>query len=71
MTPRLPRVTAKQVISVLVKRGFRLIRSSGSHHIYGNHKGKRVTVPVHSGRILHPKVLKRILKDADISENDL
>jgi len=27
----------------------------------------RVTVPSHAGRILHPKVLKSILRDADLT----
>jgi predicted RNA binding protein YcfA (HicA-like mRNA interferase family) len=29
------------------------------------------TVPYHSGDILHPKVLKSILKDADLTIEDL
>ena len=57
---------AKDMIAVLEKLGFILVRQSGSHKIYRNSKGKRVTVPYHSGKILHPKVLKRILIDAEI-----
>lgn len=67
MTPRLPRVTAKELMSVLEKLGFKIVRSSGSHHIWRNEKGVRVTVPVHQGKIIHPKILKRILTDIDIS----
>jgi len=32
--PRLPRVTARQIMSVLEKAGFALVRQSGSHLIY-------------------------------------
>jgi len=32
-----------------------------------NAQGKRVTVPYHAARILHPKVLKSILRDADLT----
>jgi len=35
--------------------------------IYKNAAGKRVTVPFHATKILHPKVLKSILRDADLS----
>jgi len=67
MSPRLPRVTAAQIVRVLEKRGFWLARQSGSHRIYKNEAGKRVTVPYHSGKILHPKVFKSILRDADLT----
>jgi len=55
MSPRLPRVTAAQAIRVLEKLNFRLVRRSGSHKIFKNASGKRVTVPYHSGKILHPQ----------------
>ncbi len=67
MSQKLPRVTAKDVIRVLEKKGFILVRQSGSHKIYRNEKGKRVTIPYHSGKILHPKILKNILVDAEIT----
>jgi predicted RNA binding protein YcfA (HicA-like mRNA interferase family) len=68
---KLPRLKAVQIIKVLEKRGFKLSRQSGSHKIYKDNRGKRVTIPFHSGKILHPKVLKSILTDAEISEDDL
>ena len=67
----LPKITAKEIIAVLVKLGFYLARQSGSHKIYKNTEGKRVTVPFHAGKILHPKVLKSIIKDMNISEERL
>ena len=71
MTKRLPRITARQIIKILENKGFVLVRQSGSHKIYKNAKGQRVTVPFHSGKILHPKLLKSILKDAGISVEEL
>ena len=68
---KLPRVTAMQIIKVLEKRDFKLSRQSGSHKIYKDSRGKRVTVPYHSGKILHPKVLKSILSDAEIATEEL
>mgnify|MGYP005838602171 CR=1 FL=1 len=67
MSPRLPRVTANQAIRVLEQLGFGLVRQSGSHKIYKNSAGKRVTVPFHGGKVLHPKVLKSILADAGVT----
>jgi len=71
MSQRLPRVTADEIIRVLEKVGFALTRQSGSHKIYRSSTGKRVTVPYHKGRVLHPKVLASILRDADLSREDL
>ena len=43
--PKLPRLTAREIISVLEKVGFSLTRQSGSHMIFKNAAGKRATVP--------------------------
>lgn len=67
MSEKLPRISASDVIRALEKAGFFLSRQSGSHKIYKNKQGKRVTVPYHSGDVLHPKILKSILKDADLT----
>lgn len=65
--PKEPRVTAKEIVAVLEKCGFVFSRQNGSHMIYKNDKGKRVTIPYHSNNILHPKILRSIMKDADLS----
>ncbi len=67
MNPRLPRITAAQVIHVLEKLEFRLARQSGSHKIYKNAMGKRVTVPFHAAKILHPRLLKSIIIDVGVT----
>jgi predicted RNA binding protein YcfA (HicA-like mRNA interferase family) len=67
MMEKLPRITAAEVIKVLERAGFLLVRQSGSHKIYKNNEGKRVTVPYHTGRTLHPKVLQSILRDANLT----
>jgi predicted RNA binding protein YcfA (HicA-like mRNA interferase family) len=71
MSNKLPRITARDIVRVLEKQDFFLSRQSGSHKIYRNVQGRRVTVPYHSGKILHPKILQSILKDADINIEDL
>ena len=71
MSPRAPRVTAREIIRVIERRGFVRTRSSGSHHIYKNATGQRVTVPVHAQKTLHPKVLQSILRDMELTVQDL
>ncbi len=67
MTEKLPRITAADTIRALERAGFSFSRQSGSHKIYKNKEGKRTTVPYHSGKILHPKTLKSILRDAALT----
>lgn len=67
MSEKLPKVTAAEAIMVLERAGFSFARQSGSHKIYKDKEGKRATVPYHVGKILHPKVLKSILRDSDLT----
>jgi predicted RNA binding protein YcfA (HicA-like mRNA interferase family) len=48
-----------------------LARQSGSHQIYKNAVGNRATIPFHAAKILHPKLLKSIMRDAELSPEDL
>jgi predicted RNA binding protein YcfA (HicA-like mRNA interferase family) len=59
--PKLPRWTAADAEYALLAAGFRLLRSKGSHGIYGR-GGLRVTVPFHSGAVLHPKIIKQVVE---------
>ena len=62
--PKLPRWTAAEAERALLTAGFELLRSKGSHRIYG--KGAlRVTVPFHAGTSLHPKIIKQVLAMID------
>ncbi|OGI72655.1 hypothetical protein A3J61_01285 [Candidatus Nomurabacteria bacterium RIFCSPHIGHO2_02_FULL_38_15] len=71
MAPKLKRFTARQIIKVITSAGFSLSRQSGSHMIFYNNKGVRITVPNHASKILHPKIVKNILRDAEIDEENL
>ena len=69
--PKLPRLTAREISAALEKAGFSLARQSGSHKIYKNAAGKRATVPFHASKILHPKILKSIPRDANLTVETL
>jgi len=45
-----PSVKAKDFIKVIETLGFYFDRQKGSHAIYKNTEGKRVVVPIHSGK---------------------
>ena len=69
--PRLPIITALQLIKVLKKKGFYKDRQVGSHVILVNEEtDKTVSVPVHYGRTLGRGITVAILKDAGISRNE-
>jgi predicted RNA binding protein YcfA (HicA-like mRNA interferase family) len=69
--PKLPRITARQMATVLEKLGFSLTRQSGSHQIYRNAAGRRATLPFRAAKTLHPKVVKSIMRDADLTVEGL
>ena len=71
MTPRLPAVTAKQLVRVVERLGFEFRRQTGSHAIYvrpGDHA--RVVVPMHASE-LKRKTLRGILSDIKITVDQL
>jgi predicted RNA binding protein YcfA (HicA-like mRNA interferase family) len=58
--PKLPVIDAKEAEKLLLKAGFVFIRSKGSHRIF--EKGKvRMVIPYHTGKSLHPKIVKDLL----------
>ena len=71
MSARLPVVTARQLISALQRRGFVQIRQSGSHAIFRHPDGRRTTVPIHGRHTLGRGLLRQIMRDADLSVEDL
>ena len=71
MSQRLPRVTADQAIRVIQQFGFVQVRQSGSHKIFRNAKGVRLTIPHHARKTLHPKLIKAVLRDAGLFPDDL
>lgn len=70
MTPRLPSVTAKQLVRVAEQLGFSFRRQTGSHAIYVRANDQaRVVIPMHSGD-LKRKTLRGIIQDMKISVDE-
>ena len=59
--PKDPQLKAVEAEKMLLEKGFILIRTKGSHRIYIK-DDRRIVIPFHSGRILHPKIVKQVLK---------
>jgi mRNA interferase HicA len=71
MFARLPGVRAKEIIKALEKAGFVFERQNASSHVLLRHPfTKRTTsVPIHSKEL--PRwLLKKIIKDAGLSEDE-
>ena len=61
LLPKNPRINALEAEKMLFEKGFQLIRTKGSHKIYLK-KDKRIVIPFHSGKTLHPKIVKQVIK---------
>ena len=70
MNGKLPLLEAKELIRVLKKMGFEVIRQRGSHVYLKNSDGRSTVVPMHSGREIGRGLLKRILNEIEISREE-
>ena len=69
--PKLPALTPQKLARALEKAGFELIRVRGSHYYYYNQQMEKIAVvPLHS-KDLRKGTLHAILKDADLSIEEL
>ena len=70
---RLRSITAREIISALIRDGFYYDRQSGSHQQYCHDDGRRVTVSFHNpGETFSPKVLRSMFeKQAKWTHRDL
>jgi predicted RNA binding protein YcfA (HicA-like mRNA interferase family) len=65
-------LTARELISALIRDGFYIDRKSGSHHQFRHPVKGRVTLSFHHpGDTFPPKALKSIIQDAGWSREDL
>ena len=62
-----PSLTGKELLSILKKAGFVVLRIKGSHHFIHHEDGRSTVVPVHSGETIGPGLFAKILRDCDLS----
>jgi predicted RNA binding protein YcfA (HicA-like mRNA interferase family) len=68
---RLPRLKGKDLVRILRGIGFQIVRTHGSHVFLRHEDGRVTTVPVHSGETLGPGLLRSILRDVELTSEEL
>jgi predicted RNA binding protein YcfA (HicA-like mRNA interferase family) len=67
----LPALTGKHLIRALKKIGFEVVRSRGSHNFLQHSDGRCTVVPVHAGETIGRGLLAQIMRDCEITTEDL
>jgi predicted RNA binding protein YcfA (HicA-like mRNA interferase family) len=68
---KLPSLTGKEVVSLLKKVGFFVERQRGSHVFLKHDDGRATVVPIHSGETIGPGLLSKILRDVEMTKDEL
>ena len=68
---KLPRLTGRELIAALETAGFSVVRVRGSHHMLRHADGQTTTVPVHGSEIIGVGLLSRILRDCQLTREEL
>ena len=68
---RLPILSARKVIRALEQIGFEVVRQKGSHVRLKHKDGRVVTVPIHAGKDISRGLLRKILRDAELTPQKL
>ncbi|MBI4908075.1 MAG: type II toxin-antitoxin system HicA family toxin [Acidobacteria bacterium] len=68
---RTPRPSGVDLLAALAKAGFRQLRVKGSHHFLRHADGRSTVVPVHSGETVGPGLLHKILRDCQLTVEQL
>ena len=63
--------TGKRLVTALKKAGFAVVRVRRSHHFLRHADGRSTVVPVHAGETIGPGLLSRILRDCDLSREQV
>lgn len=66
-----PALTGKEIVTALEKAGFRVIRTRSSHNFLRHPDGRTTVVPVHAGETTGPGLLSKILRDCELTHEDL
>lgn len=69
--PKLPVISGKELVRVLEKLGFTPVRQSGSHVLIEHEDGRITTVAVHGKKEIPVGTLRAILRDIDITPDQL
>lgn len=65
--PKLSPIRSKDLIKLLEKLEFQSVRQKGSHIRLVHGDGRKTTVPLHSGEQLGKGLLRKILRDINLT----
>lgn len=68
---KLPRIRGQELIAALGKAGYAVIRVKGSHHFLHHPDGRCTVIPVHRGEVIGPGLLSKILRDCEMTRDEL
>ncbi len=68
--PKLPVLKPREICRILEAIGFTLVRQRGSHMQYRHPDGRATTVPNHPGRDVSPVLLRQIIKDIGMTQDE-
>ncbi|MBS1528884.1 MAG: type II toxin-antitoxin system HicA family toxin [Bacteroidetes bacterium] len=63
MRDKLPVISGKELVAILQRIGFEVIRIKGSHHRMKHADGRITTVPVHKNDPLPKGLLRKIIRE--------
>ena len=66
-----PAITGRRLIKALGKMEFQIVRTKGSHCFLQHSDGRCTVIPVHAGETIGGGLLARIMRDCEISLEDL
>ncbi len=66
-----PSLTGKELLLALKKAGFLLVRVKGSHHFMQHDDGRSTVVPVHGSETIGTGLMSKILRDCELSREQL
>ncbi|MBN2298298.1 MAG: type II toxin-antitoxin system HicA family toxin [Deltaproteobacteria bacterium] len=67
----LPSITGSRLIKSLKKLGFEVVRKKGSHNFLQHPDGRCTVVPVHAGETIGRGLMSQIMRDCEITADDL
>ena len=71
MSPKLPVVSGRQVIRVLERLGYEVVRQRGSHiRLRDENDPEHLPVTVPNHKSLKPGLLRKILRDANLTVDE-
>jgi len=71
MSPKLPTLKAQELIKILKEIGFYSVRQKGSHIFFRHQDGRTTLVPFHCGEDIGRGLLRQILREIEISPDEL